>query len=295
MANPIGSIGNQPKIVLPDQLSKELKSLGFESSNKEGLDVGFPDLLKGMGLDGLDLSSEATGVLQYSRVQFEINYQSVKNINSANGIETEQIGFSLRGSFEFLQQISGGKPIDFKGARKQQDVSAEAKKYAKIQNLDGSNEPNILSKLNDFFSPEKTADRILDFALHFFPGSSFGKAGNTEENRKQFADFIGNAIQTGFDQAFQILGEIPKDVKSSANETHELVFKGLEDFVKNGISDEKAKKGGLFEKIEAFRIEMNFSAEVFISRKESEEKAYLTDGKTPKKMEIPGKKIDVQS
>ncbi len=50
---------------------------------------------------------------------------------------------------------------------------------------------------------------------------------------------MGKAIQKGFDQAMGSLGTVPDATQKGIDKTHELVFKGLDDFVKNGMKEEK--------------------------------------------------------
>ncbi|HNW35315.1 MAG TPA: DUF5610 domain-containing protein [Candidatus Ozemobacteraceae bacterium] len=274
-----------------DQLSKELKNLGFGKTGTSSAESGLPDMLKEMGIDGIQLSPDATRSLQYSKAQFEMNYQTMKSVNSANGIETSELTFSFSASFEFLQNISGGSPVA-KGDPTE-TTNADGSEQTESAGSESSGETDLLAKLKEFFSPEKTAQRILDFALHFFPMSSYGKEGNTEDTRQNFSDFIGKAIQTGFDQAFQILGNIPGEVKSTADKTHDLVFQGLDNFVKNGLAPEKSAGGVLFERIEAYRLEMSITAETSSSRKSGSD-AYDTTGLAGKRSEPAGGKIDTQ-
>ncbi len=104
----------------------------------------------------------------------------------------------------------------------------------------GLSNGNLAQSMKDYFSPEATAGRILDFATAFFPASeAFKEGGDTEEARKKFADMMGKAIQKGFDQAMGSLGTVPDATQKGIDKTHELVFKGLDDFVKNGMKEEK--------------------------------------------------------
>ncbi len=106
--------------------------------------------------------------------------------------------------------------------------------------IPGLGKGNLQQSLQDYFSPEATAGRILDFATAFFPMSdAYKKGGDTEEARQEFADMMGKAVQKGFDQALGSLGNIPDATREGIDKTHELVFKGFEDFVKNGMKKEK--------------------------------------------------------
>ena len=207
------------------------------------------NLLDKMGLDGFELSPDSAASLQYASAQFEVNYQAIRSINGANGQETTQINFSFSASFEYLQMSSGAEaPFGTEGAEGA-----------------GANDP--IAMLKDFFSPESTAGRILDFALGFFPASeAYETGGDTEEARSQFADFIGGAIQKGFDEALGILGELPGNVQEDIDKTHDIVFSGLDDFVNEGLDQEKVDNGA-YDRVRQFQqsqfamsFEMNYTA-----------------------------------
>lgn len=204
------------------------------------------DPFQGLNLDKLGLSKDAQNKVMWAKAQFEVNYQSLRSINSSQGIETSQESFSFQASYEFLQNASGGEPL-------QTGKEPEA------------GDQDTLTQLQDYFSPENTAQRILDVATSFFAVSETGqKEGNTEAGRKKFAEFIGGAINTGFSQAREILGKISEEIETGIEKTHSLVFAGLDDFIKNGIDPEKARPGSVFDKIAAYRLEAsaNFARRV---------------------------------
>lgn len=87
-------------------------------------------------------------------------------------------------------------------------------------------------------TPDATADRILGFALNYF--GKFAENNGLEDNeegRRQFADFIGGAINQGISEARDILGALQAlspDVTSNIDKTASLIGQGLENFVLNG-------------------------------------------------------------
>ncbi len=120
---------------------------------------------------------------------------------------------------------------------------------------------SALKGLQDYFSPEATSGRIVDFALSFFPMSeAYKKGGDTEESRKEFAEMMRGAINKGFDQAMGTLGKVPDKTQSGIDKTHELAMKGLDDFIKNGMDKEKEDKG-VYESLTEFAMsfEMSYS------------------------------------
>ncbi len=183
-------------------------------------------LLKSMGLGSTDelaaaMSSAGISSLSIS-VQFELNYQSVSSVSGA--ATGTSMSLSLSASFE-LAGISSGNGSGYNPFATDAAGSADGTSGAS----------DLMSTLADLFSPEKTAQRILDFSLGFFGQSSqFEQYGDTEEGRGAFADMMGAAIQKGFDQALGILGDLPEQTSNEIDQTHQLVFGGLDDFVKNG-------------------------------------------------------------
>lgn len=88
-------------------------------------------------------------------------------------------------------------------------------------------------------SPEATAQRIADFGLNFFEkyAQQHGLA-NDEAGRKQFADFIGGAINQGIDEARNILGALQvldENVGADIDKTASIIQDRLTDFIKNGL------------------------------------------------------------
>jgi len=224
-----------------DRLSPSLpQSLAarFFRPKEEG---AFPGVGNGLGKKGpeteamgdlLSLSPKAGETFQYARMMFEVNAQVVRQINGEDGSETRAFSFSLKASFEFLE-ISGA------GEAGESDEAAPT---------------DPLEKLRAYFSPEKTAQRILDFALSFFPGSKQHQAqGDTEAGRKDFADYVGGFIQKGFDEAQRILGKLPDPVQADVDETHDRVFQGLDAFVLKGLDPEKAGADGMYSRIQSMR------------------------------------------
>ncbi len=197
---------------------------------------GLASLLPEGGLDGLDLNSGLEGGYIYQRAQFEVSFRVMQATSGAQGTEFRGLSFSMKASMEVLQVWEGGTAEEAGVS----PLSSEA----------------LWDKLMDFVSPEKTAGRILDFALHFFPRSeAFAEEGDTEGARERFADVIGPAIQKGFDEALGILGQLPEAVQEDVDETHRIVFEGLDDFVKNGLDHAKAAEDGLYQRIAEWRMQ----------------------------------------
>ena len=222
------------------QLSPTPLPVNVNNNSKSADSASHSDPFKGLNIDQFGLSTDARNKVGWAKAQFELNYQVLRSVNSSQGVETSQETFSFKSSYEFLQKASGGN-----------DVQAGPE-----STVENTAEQDALAKLQEYFSPENTAKRILDVATSFFGVSETGQTlGNNEAARQKFADSIGGAINQGFSQARDILGKLPDDVSAGIDKTHSLVFSGLADFVKNGIPPEKSQSGGVFEKIAAYRQE----------------------------------------
>ncbi|PCJ16964.1 MAG: hypothetical protein COB02_14960 [Candidatus Cloacimonadota bacterium] len=139
---------------------------------------------------------------------FSMNYSKAMQV-----IEGESKQESLKSmSMEF--SIS----VDFSGKLSASPISQE--------------EAAQLSEKEDPFSPENTANRIVDFIKQAF---SFTKAfgQNPLENDSDIAKFRTaqeDAVKKGFGQARSLLGDVDEKTDGGINSTFDLVFKGLEDF-----------------------------------------------------------------
>jgi hypothetical protein len=92
-------------------------------------------------------------------------------------------------------------------------------------------------KIPEYWNAENTSQRIVDFATSFF--NVFKGQG------KEFLDSIKGAIEKGFSDARDTLGELPDQVSRLIGNTHDLVIKKLDEWAKNnGIiqSEEKEVK-----------------------------------------------------
>ncbi len=219
------------------QLSPAILSGLYGGKDKLGSEKNDP--FTGLNLDQLGLSQDAQKKVMWAKSQFELNYQVFNSMNNVNGEKSFQETFSFKASYEFLQMASGQEVPKPEMAETSEELPTQ---------------DDALSKLQEYFSPENTAQRILDVATSFFPLSKIGRAeGDTEAARQSFSKFIGSAINTGFQMARNILGDLPEDIVASIDKTHSLVFSGIEGFVKNGLDPEKSQPGGIYDRITAYR------------------------------------------
>lgn len=234
--------------------------------------------------------ADEAGGYEYKEVAFnvklDLNY--VKSASSGGGKSAGEIADAIENAEDFeafasiLQEISQQQQAE-QGTSTTESSTVDAKAASEKlmeKYLDDNGKPlsakqlmnnamksfspdDVMKGMQDYFSPEATAGRIVDFATMFFPLSDeFKDGGDTEETRKAFSERMGKAIQKGFDDAIGTLGgNYSGTVGEGVDKTHELVFKGLDDFVKKGMKpgeEEKDKQNALQQF--AFSFEMNYSS-----------------------------------
>jgi len=92
------------------------------------------------------------------------------------------------------------------------------------------------------FSPQATAQRIVNFSTSFF--GSFKQNHADEAGQSQASDFaamIKAAIEEGFASAQDILfglGEISPDIQAGINETFELTMQGINSFLEQQAQEQ---------------------------------------------------------
>lgn len=97
----------------------------------------------------------------------------------------------------------------------------------------------------DPFSPEATADRIVNFAVSFFPMFAADNPDLThEEQVEAYREMVEGAIDEGFKDAMEILGSLPNDISANIEQTRSLVDEKLDAFFNHLAGDgaEESKK-----------------------------------------------------
>ena len=258
MVSPIQSaLGRLDLLPQYQQRDAKAKGLGGELSSLaagDSLDLSSAvgaasdqDLLKSLGID---VSRLPEGLeLRNFNVQFELSYQTLRAMSESGITEQQKLSFSYRATFDFL----------YTGYGETSPTAADAE-AAESGDAEGAQETQAaspLDKLMAYFSPEKTAQRILDFALSYFPKSKqYQEQGDTETGRQSFADFIGQSVQKGFDKAQKILGKLPESIQSGIDTTHTIVFDGLSMFVQKGLDPDKSAADGLYATLQEQRAEI---------------------------------------
>ena len=106
-------------------------------------------------------------------------------------------------------------------------------------------EKSQVPKGDDMFSPENTANRIVDFVKSAFKFSQlFGENKlETEEDRSNFQETQTGAVEEGFKQARGLLGDLPGEIESGISKTFDLIMEGLDKFFggEEDVSEEPAE------------------------------------------------------
>ncbi len=260
--------GDASTVITPENIEEAKKSGGITGFLN---DLPLFNEFKAGLIDAFNrMDSASAGMIS---AQYEFNYSSMQYIADAAGnYQYQETSFSLKFDLNYIKAAAGqGGPSakDMASLIDSSDDFASLVENLKNATAQGGQAPaaastkpeDFLASMKDYFSPEKTAGRIVDFATAFFPNSAAFKAkGDTEEARSEFAELMRNAIQKGFDQAMGTLGKLPKEVQDGIDKTHELTFKGIDDFVKNGLNKQKEQQG-VYDSLQqfAFSFEMNYS------------------------------------
>jgi len=102
-------------------------------------------------------------------------------------------------------------------------------KYGLPENI----EEYSMEKLQDYFSPEKTASRIVGFTTSFFGAY---QANHPDENGKTqatgFTELIRNAIKKGFNEALEVLGDLDElgEIGENIERTYNIVMEQIDEF-----------------------------------------------------------------
>ncbi len=221
-----------------------------------------------LNVSSMKYIADAAGNYQYQETSFNLKLDLNYVKAGAGGMSGSEIADALEKAEDFESFVAALQTVTAQG--QQEGGAAEGGEVAAAGGQDANNPlsgylndngkpmsakqlmnnafknltpDQILNGLQDYFSPENTAGRIVDFATAFFPMSeAYKKYGDTEEARKEFGEMMRGAIDKGFSQAMGALGSVPKNTQEGIDKTHELAMKGLDDFIKNGVKKEKEQQ-----------------------------------------------------
>jgi hypothetical protein len=105
------------------------------------------------------------------------------------------------------------------------------------EKADTDMETGEIAGLPAMWSAESTSERIVNFATSFH--------GMTESGGRDFYELAKSAIEEGFKQAREIMGELPGKVGALVDKTYELTMQKLEQWaVEQGIELEEQQQAG---------------------------------------------------
>lgn len=157
----------------------------------------------------------------------ELHYESIRSLSVASMGEMsdeERVALVDRLKEEFLA---------LKEALMDSFVESTGGKAGKGEEA-GETKPAEIPGLPDMWSAENTSERIVNFATSFH--------GMTESGGRDFYELAKAAIEEGFRQAREIMGELPGAVGDLVDETYKLTMEKLEAWaVEQGIELEAEK------------------------------------------------------
>lgn len=87
------------------------------------------------------------------------------------------------------------------------------------------------------YTPEKVSDRILGFIKGNF--SIYQKQNpklSEAEAVQKYSEIMQKAVDTGYEKALAVLGEIPEDIASELQKSIDLVHEGLQEFKESFVA-----------------------------------------------------------
>ena len=174
-------------------------------------------------------SSSFTGSIDITRTAFQMQ----QTLTGPDGEATRTL---MVDAVEVNIQIDG----EFAG-RVLQDSVADKLNAAFAAAGMGTTVDSLQQSATDF-SPQATAQRIVNFSTSFF--GSFQQNHADEAGQSQasnFAAMIKGAIEEGFASAQDILvglGEIAPDIQAGIDETFELTMQGINSFVEQQLQEQ---------------------------------------------------------
>lgn len=185
----------------------------------------------------------------------------------------EQVVIEASSRYQFNSILQPSQPPGAGKASAYEDRSGEAgEKYGLLKT-----EAELILQAHeqafsgDPFSPEATADRIVNFAVSFFPMFAADNPDMTHQQQVEaYREMVEGAIDEGFKDALQILGALPNDISANIEQTRSLVSEKLDAFF-NQLAGEGAEEG---KKAASQGAWGDYARESFNSYQQAEQRAY---------------------
>lgn len=142
-----------------------------------------------------------------------------------------QISFNLQGDLDALRQSVAAVQSEVKAQLQRRfgaegELSPEAKRFAVPEDASAN-------QLLEFFSPENTSERIVGFATGYFSNFAQNNPDLSEEEQvDEFSNLISGAIEQGFEEAREVLGDLSgfETISKNIEKTYNLVVEKIEEF-----------------------------------------------------------------
>jgi len=177
---------------------------------------------------------KANGGNKASSLQISMEAQRVSSSilfmkDSENAVYKKFESFDLKLNISFSKNgkanysVAGGDKDIKKMQANEGKKTKNDKKY--------SDEVEKLDKMLGEWNSDKTSDRIVDFAKAMYE-AMLANDGGTENNEKleKFKNMLVDAIDQGFGEAKQELGDIPDVIAELQQKTRDLIGKKLDDY-----------------------------------------------------------------
>jgi hypothetical protein len=166
--------------------------------------------------------------IEYQKAQLDVQSNGQSDQQDwqkiVDGIKDEFLRMKKDMIAQFMESITGKKDDE--------DKTQTAPKVDANGNAAQTDTTDEIKGLPEYWNAENTSQRIVDFATSFL--SMFQGKG------EDFLNMIKGAIEDGFSQAHDMLGDLPDPITKLVNNTHDLTMKKLDDWAAaNGIGAEQ--------------------------------------------------------
>lgn len=182
-------------------------------------------------------------------LKYDLSYQKLTTDKSGN---QELVELSLQYSKSQVDSVelsADGKKMFAVGESLQilyKSTTTKMQDAAGTEGTENADGADALAAVNEYFNPENTAQRIVDFAASFFSAFSGNHADETDTGKLQndFTKLMRDAIEQGFQEARAMLGDFyeqdtPGFITDTIGQTYDLVQQKLDAL----FSDGKEAKG----------------------------------------------------
>lgn len=217
-----------------------------------------------------NLSSGGREGIQFAKIQYHLAYVVLSALNVLTELTdpTEHLSIPvIAGKVQEIAMVcltspsAGNASLDHPPADQSPSartlsermvVAAEHSSKGPAAEME-SDKPDELTRLLDYFSPENTAQRLLDAAVILFNARETTHPEAAGETRRSFFESIGRAIDEAFKQVLRRAGKLSAAVQGEVGKTQSLIFSGLQTLSEKGIDAERiAPIGSAMEQLDTF-------------------------------------------